>query len=169
MREAVCGCLRDLSASGPAVIEGRDIGTAVFPDADLKIFLTASIEERARRRASEMRGKGLTVTEEEVARSIAERDRRDSEREVAPLRRAADAVVIDTTQTDVEGQVRLILRAWGDLRDREDSSELRGPPMDHQRGGATSLGTPRRRNRERSPLGRRHSRFEPQVVPRSAV
>jgi cytidylate kinase len=117
VRDKVCSCLRELSASGPAVIEGRDIGTAVFPSADLKIFLTASIEERARRRSNELRGKGQSQTDEEVARAIAERDRRDSEREIAPLRRAPDAVEIDTTETDVEGQVRLILEAW-EKRDR---------------------------------------------------
>ena len=84
----------------------------MFPDADLKIFLTASIEERARRRANELCATGVPATEEDVARAIEERDRRDSEREVAPLRRAPDAVVVDTTATDVQGQVERILQAW---------------------------------------------------------
>jgi cytidylate kinase len=116
VREKVCRCLRSLSATGPSVIEGRDIGTAVFPDADLKIYLTASIEERARRRACELREKGRSQTDEEVARAIAERDRRDSERQIAPLRRAPDAVVLDTTEMDVEGQVDRILDAWRDRK-----------------------------------------------------
>jgi cytidylate kinase len=104
--------LRDLARQGPAVIEGRDIGTAVFPDAELKVFLTASLEERARRRALELAAKGMPAPEEEVSRQIAERDERDSGRAVAPLRQAPDAIAVDTTDTDIDGQVRKILEAW---------------------------------------------------------
>lgn len=128
VREKVCECLRDLTEQGPAVIEGRDIGTAVFPEADLKVFLTASLEERTRRRDKELRAKGVTTTVEEVARAIAERDQRDSEREVAPLRRAPDAVEIDTTGTDIEGQVDQILRAWR----RRDAARIRAGYAIHQ-------------------------------------
>jgi CMP/dCMP kinase len=112
VRDRVGVWLRELARQGPAVIEGRDIGTAVFPDAELKVFLTASLDERARRRALELRAKGTPVSEEEVGRQIAERDERDSGRAVAPLRKAPDAVVIDTTETDIDGQVRRILEAW---------------------------------------------------------
>jgi CMP/dCMP kinase len=104
--------LRELARQGPAVIEGRDIGTAVFPDAELKIFLTASLPERARRRTLELAAKGSVLCEQEVARQIAERDDRDSGRAVAPLLQAPDAVVIDTTEIDIEEQVQRILDAW---------------------------------------------------------
>jgi cytidylate kinase len=80
-----------------AVLEGRDIGTVVFPDADAKFFLTASPEERARRRHAELAGKGDPATFEEVLADQLRRDRDDSERAVAPLRPAADALVIDTS------------------------------------------------------------------------
>lgn len=82
---------------GGAVLEGRDIGTVVFPDADLKIFLTASAEERARRRYEELRKKGADVSWEEVTADQAARDEQDSSREVAPLEPARDAVVFDST------------------------------------------------------------------------
>ncbi len=104
--------LRELARQGPAVIEGRDIGTAVFPDAEMKVFLTASLTERARRRALELAAKGLPSSEDDVARQIAERDSRDAGRAVAPLRQAPEAVAIDTTETDIDGQVRKILVAW---------------------------------------------------------
>jgi cytidylate kinase len=80
-----------------ALVEGRDIGTVVFPDADLKVFLTASIEERARRRKEELDRAGANLGLDEVIREIEARDRRDSERAVAPLRAAADAHLVDTT------------------------------------------------------------------------
>ena len=112
VRARVVAWLRELAAKGPAVVEGRDIGTAVFPDASLKIFLTADIEVRARRRAAEMRARGVESDENDVRRELAERDRRDSGREIAPLRRAEDAVEVDTTLTDVNGQVDRILDEW---------------------------------------------------------
>lgn len=113
VRDRVGVWLRELACQGPAVIEGRDIGTAVFPDAELKIFLTASLPERARRRTLELAAKGSALSEQEVARQIAERDDRDSGRAVAPLRQAPDAVVIDTTDIEIEEQVQRILDAWG--------------------------------------------------------
>jgi cytidylate kinase len=78
-------------------MEGRDIGTVVFPDAPVKVFLTADARERARRRAVELRSQGEQVDEAELAAAIAARDRRDSERATAPLRPAHDAIVVDTT------------------------------------------------------------------------
>jgi CMP/dCMP kinase len=88
-----------------AVLEGRDIGTVVFPDADLKFFLTASPEERARRRHAELRAKGDAQSLEEVLADQLRRDRDDSQREVAPLRPAADALVVDTSGVPLDSVV----------------------------------------------------------------
>ncbi len=88
-----------------AVLEGRDIGTVVFPDADVKFFLTASPEERARRRHAELRAKGDAQTFEEVLADQLRRDRDDSQREVAPLRPAADALVVDTSGVPLDSVV----------------------------------------------------------------
>ena len=101
---------------GGAVVEGRDIGTVVLPDAELKVYLSAAPEERARRRASQ------TGREEELDRiraAIARRDRQDSEREVSPLRPAEDAVVLDTTSLSLEEVISEVLRLAHDLRDKE--------------------------------------------------
>ena len=88
-----------------AVLEGRDIGTVVFPDADVKLFVTASAEERARRRHAELRAKGDPQTFEEVLADQVRRDRDDSERAVAPLRPAADAIVVDTSGMPIDAVV----------------------------------------------------------------
>ncbi len=87
---------------GGAVIEGRDIGTVVCPDAHAKIFLVATSESRARRRYLELRGYGMDITEERVLEEIRERDRRDTTRAVSPLRMADDAHLLDTTELDIE-------------------------------------------------------------------
>jgi cytidylate kinase len=88
---------RDLGEAWGGVIEGRDIATVVFPDAPFKFFLTASVEERARRRVAEEQGKGGSPDPEAVRRDVEERDNRDVTREVAPLRLAPGAIVVDTT------------------------------------------------------------------------
>ncbi|MBE3581561.1 MAG: (d)CMP kinase, partial [Thermoanaerobacteraceae bacterium] len=93
---------RKMAAGGGVVMDGRDIGTYVLPEAPHKFFLTASLEERARRRWRELVNQGQGVTMEQVREEIAERDRRDSQRSVAPLRPAPDAVVIDTTNLSPE-------------------------------------------------------------------
>ena len=113
VRARVVAWLNELVRMRPAVVEGRDIGTSVFPDAELKIFLTASLPVRARRRQIDLSRQGIVICEEEVARQLAERDQRDSERALAPLVRAPDAVLLDTTGTDIEGQVEQILGEWG--------------------------------------------------------
>ncbi len=100
---------RQLAADGGTVMDGRDIGTVVLPDAELKIFLTASAEERARRRMKELRTQGHKVTYKDVLLSIRARDNLDAERLVAPLRAAADAIPIDTTGKDVDTVVEEIL------------------------------------------------------------
>jgi cytidylate kinase len=99
-----------------AVLEGRDIGTVVFPDADVKFFLTASAEERARRRHAELQGKGDPQPFEDVLADQLRRDRDDSQRAVAPLKPAADAVVIDTTGTPLADVVDRIVRDVGARR-----------------------------------------------------
>jgi len=101
---------RALGAEGGVVMEGRDIGTVVFPDADVKIFLVASAGERARRRHDELFAKGTAPELESVRREIEERDRRDSGRAASPLKRAEGAVEIDTTELSIDEQVKAVIR-----------------------------------------------------------
>lgn len=109
VREALVGLQREL-AKGGAVMEGRDIGTVILPDADVKIFLTASVKERARRRYLELKEKGYEVDLEELEREIEERDRRDATRNTAPLRMAEDAVLLNTDNLSIEEMVEEALR-----------------------------------------------------------
>jgi cytidylate kinase len=104
VRAALLAKQRALMASGNYVVEGRDIGTVVAPDAPVKAFLTADPEERARRRAAELERRGLSIDRQEVRAAIEQRDTLDSTRSAAPLRRADDADLIDTTGLDA-GQV----------------------------------------------------------------
>ena len=111
VREVLIRQQREIGAGGGVVMEGRDIGTVVFPAADLKIYLDASPEERARRRAtdpSHASGKGSAAVQE-VASALAERDRSDSTRKASPLALAADAVLIDTTGVAIEEVVARVL------------------------------------------------------------
>jgi CMP/dCMP kinase len=101
---------RALAAGADVVMEGRDIGTNVFPGAEVKVFLTARPEVRAARRAAELRAKGEVVDGDEVLKAVIERDRRDSEREVAPLRRADDAVEVDTSELTLDQVVDAVIR-----------------------------------------------------------
>jgi len=86
-------------------MDGRDIGTVVFPDADIKIFMTASIDIRARRRFDELKNKGINVEFEEIKRSITARDIADENRDISPLRRAEDAIVLDNSRMTVADQM----------------------------------------------------------------
>ena len=110
VREAMVHLQRQLASFGGVVMDGRDIGTHVLPSADIKIFLTVSIEERARRRWQELCEKGYTVSLEELAKDIASRDRVDCERDIAPLIQATDAILIDTTALTINQAVEQILR-----------------------------------------------------------
>jgi cytidylate kinase len=111
-------------AGGGVVMEGRDIGTVVFPNAELKIFLDASPEVRAQRRWKEHQEKGEDLTVSQVLQEVRERDKRDQERKVSPLVRAADAVIVDNTAMDVEETARLIVML---AREREnDLAATRG-------------------------------------------
>lgn len=105
-------------AGGGVVMEGRDIGTVVFPKAELKIFLDASPEERAERRWKEYREKGEKLTLAEVFDEVIERDKRDRERKVSPLVRATDAVLVDNTAMGIEETARLIVMLAGE-REKE--------------------------------------------------
>lgn len=100
---------RALGRNGGIVMEGRDIGTVVFPDADLKIFMQASLDERARRRQEELTAMGIKLELGMLKEEIARRDQKDSTRKVAPLIRAADAVLLDTTQMTIAQQVDFIV------------------------------------------------------------
>lgn len=108
VRDALMDLQRDLARGGAIVMDGRDIGTHVLPEADLKVFMTASVEERARRRHEENLSKGIASDYAQLKQDIALRDRRDSEREVAPLRQAEDAHYLDTTTLSIDGVVEAI-------------------------------------------------------------
>jgi cytidylate kinase len=92
------------------VMDGRDIGTVVFPDADLKIFMKASVEIRAKRRYDEMKGKGIDVNYAEIEKNIIARDITDENRDISPLRRADDAVILDNSKMTVEEQMTWVLK-----------------------------------------------------------
>lgn len=101
VRDAMVVKQRQAGDAGDVVVDGRDIGTVVFPTAEVKIFLTASVAERARRRRTELAEKGIEVTREQMEHDIAARDDYDSSRAVAPLKAADDAVLLDTTAMDI--------------------------------------------------------------------
>jgi CMP/dCMP kinase len=105
VRETMRDLQRAAGAGGGVVMEGRDIGTAIFPDAEVKFFLVADAGVRAARRYAELANKGVATTLAEVAAQLAERDRRDAGRTLAPLKAAADAIVIDSTARDVAAVV----------------------------------------------------------------
>ena len=100
---------RAMGKNGAIVLEGRDIGTVVFPDADLKIFMVAHQRERASRRSKEMAAKGIETEIDELEREIVERDKKDATRSISPLAKAHNAIVLDTTDLTIEEQVDFIV------------------------------------------------------------
>ena len=100
---------RELGKNGGVVMDGRDIGTVVFPDAEVKFFLDASAEERGKRRYRELKAKGMEVDRARITREIQDRDRQDSGRELAPLKKADDALVIDSTSLSIEATIEKML------------------------------------------------------------
>lgn len=100
---------RDIASRNSCIMDGRDIGTVVLPDAQVKIFLTASAEERAQRRFAELQAKGSSSTYQQVLDELIERDYNDSHREIAPLKPAEDSVLLDTTGVSLEEQVEKII------------------------------------------------------------
>ncbi len=111
VRRLMTALQRKIGLSRPSVVEGRDIGTVVFPDADHKFFITASPEERARRRFLQLKEKDpkTTITIEEILRQQQERDKQDAERALAPLKQAEDAILVDTTEKTIDEVVEEIL------------------------------------------------------------
>lgn len=108
---------RKLAEHRGVVMDGRDIGTHVLPDAEVKVFLTASVEERARRRFKELQARGSRITFEQLVQDIAARDRHDSERETAPLIQAEDAVLLDSTGLTIEEVVHRIVQMCREVLD----------------------------------------------------
>jgi cytidylate kinase len=113
VREALSAQQRRIGERGRVVMVGRDIGTVVLPDAELKIFLTATPGERARRRLKDLQARGETASFDNVLRDIRRRDRIDSDRTYAPLRPADDAIILDTTNRTVEQVIEAIVRQFG--------------------------------------------------------
>lgn len=108
VREALTQQQRQIGQKQNCILDGRDIGTVVFPHADYKFFLVTDIQVRARRRFLECQEKGIPMTLEEIEKNLSERDRLDSSRETAPLKKAPDAIEIDTTQLSIQEQVKKI-------------------------------------------------------------
>ena len=118
VREALLQFQRDFAATAPgAVLDGRDIGTVVAPDADIKLFVTASADERAHRRWLELKGRGENVDEAQIRRDIEKRDARDSARASAPLKMAEDAHLLDTTKLDIEAAFHMAVSLIDDALD----------------------------------------------------
>lgn len=109
VRKKLTELQRKMAQRGSVIMDGRDIGTEVLPNADVKIFLTASLDERARRRFEELKAKGQAADFGAVKTEIALRDKQDTEREIAPLRQADDAVLVDSTNLTIEQVVAQIL------------------------------------------------------------
>ena len=112
VREAMTAAQQALGEEKGIVMDGRDIGTAVFPHAELKIFVTASAEVRAQRRFDELQAKGLPASYEDILKNVQERDYIDSHREVSPLRQAEDALVLDTSHLTREEQNQWLLQQF---------------------------------------------------------
>ena len=112
VRQAMVRLQREMAAAGAVVLDGRDIGSVVVPDACAKIFLTASVVERARRRWQELKDKGYELDLAALKQEMEQRDRQDSERELAPLIQAADAVLLDTTGMTIDAVVAGIIKTY---------------------------------------------------------
>jgi cytidylate kinase len=120
VREVMVKDQQKMAAIGGVVLEGRDIGTVVLPKAELKIFMTASIEERAIRRKKDLALVGIVANQDDVVKEIKTRDQKDSTREASPLRKAPDAIELDTSHLTVEEQVDFILgRAKEIIQEKE--------------------------------------------------
>ena len=107
VREALVAQQQQMGQDKGIIMDGRDIGTVVFPDAELKIFVTASAEVRAQRRYDELKGKGMSANYDEILKNVQERDYIDSHREVSPIRKADDAIELDNSKMTIEEQ-----KAW---------------------------------------------------------
>lgn len=118
VREAMVAQQRRMGEAGGVLMDGRDIGTVVFPNAQVKIFLTATVEERALRRYKELAAKGEKVDLQQLQKDIAYRDKQDSERKISPLRQAEDALYLDTSKMTIDQVTAFILKL---VRDKEQT------------------------------------------------
>ncbi|MBU5481923.1 (d)CMP kinase [Blautia sp. MSJ-19] len=123
VREKLLSLQRKLAKDMSVVMDGRDIGTTILPDADVKIYLTASSLPRARRRYLELQEKGETCNLDEIQKDIEERDQRDMNREISPLRQADDAVLVDSSDLTIEQVVDRILEIFRSKTEKEVSHE----------------------------------------------
>ena len=112
VREAMVAQQQEMGRGGGVVMDGRDIGTVVFPDAELKVFVTASAEVRAQRRYDELKGKGMEADYEEILKNVQERDYIDSHREVSPLRKAEDAIELDNSHMTIPEQQQWLMERF---------------------------------------------------------
>ncbi|KIR01787.1 Cytidylate kinase [Lachnospiraceae bacterium TWA4] len=117
IREKLVELQQKLATTADIVMDGRDIGTVVLPNADLKVYLTASVKERAKRRYKELIDKGMQVTIEEIEEDIRGRDYRDMNREVSPLKQADDAVVLDTSFMNIEEAAKALKELFEQRKD----------------------------------------------------
>ncbi|MDO4281839.1 MAG: (d)CMP kinase [Peptococcaceae bacterium] len=109
VRQAMTAQQQRIAAKNDVVMDGRDIGTVVLPHADYKFFISASVQERARRRYLELEEKGIAQNFDELVKDLAERDRKDQTRAIAPLKKAEDAILIDTDHLDAQGVLEKII------------------------------------------------------------
>lgn len=116
VREQVTRILKQTALSQDVVMEGRDLGTVVFPEADLKFFLTADVQTRAERRFREFEQKGVAVRYEDVLQNVSERDKLDSQRAIAPLKKADDAIEVDSSGMTFEEQMHAVLAHIAEYR-----------------------------------------------------
>lgn len=114
VREAMVAQQQQMGKDKGVVMDGRDIGTVVFPDAELKIFVTASAEVRAQRRYDELKGKGMEADFDEILKNVQERDYIDSHREVSPLKKAADAILLDNSQMTIAEQKEWLMQRFNE-------------------------------------------------------
>lgn len=121
VREKMLEIQRKMAEGKNVIMEGRDIGTVVFPNADVKIYLDASPEERAKRRTKQNKEKGIPSTYEEVLASIMERDKRDLTREIAPLKQAEDAIYLDSTNLTIEEVVEKIITIIKEVKNESNN------------------------------------------------
>jgi cytidylate kinase len=124
VRTAAVDKLREMSRAGGVVMDGRDIGTKVFPDAQVKLFLDASLEVRAQRRFEEERERGRDVTLQQIKAELEERDRRDRERSATPLVKAPDAVLIDTSDLSLDRVIDRVIEIAAERLRRPDPSRI---------------------------------------------
>lgn len=126
VRKEMLGLQRQMGLKGPCVLDGRDIGTVVFPDADRKFFLDADFKERATRRYKELKEKGEDIALKEVEADLKNRDTIDSTRECAPLKQAEDAIYVDTTNMSIEEVVEHILKYIGSQEHQSTRAQVDG-------------------------------------------